>query len=165
MLDKLTQWRYRFTALFSCIVAAGMEGASGGVLWSVDDSIFQMAGFLLLHLTACLILASSFAGLLPWFGMLGVIGALLPVLWWPKPHTADTNQSSWSYLSIPPLPDHSPSPRRLGPMHYGVASIGGVLQGASDLGQRQQSVLATLRLRDHEAIPLLRWRRLRRRAA
>ena len=41
-------------------------------------------------------------------------------------------------------------------MHYGVASIGGVLQGASDLGQRQQSVLATLRLRDQEAIPLLR---------
>ena len=178
MPDKLTQWRNLFTALFTCVVAVGMEGASGGVLWSVDNSIYQIAGFLLLHLTACLILASEFTGLLPlalrhsdrrtaflifclsffipWFGMLGIIGALLPALWWPKPHIDNQNQSGWSYLSIPPLPDHSPSPRRLGPMHYGVASIGGVLQGASDLGQRQQSVLATLRLRDQEAIPLLR---------
>jgi len=178
MLDKLTQWRNPFTALFACVVAAVMEGASGGVLWYVDNSLHQIAGFLLLHLTACLILASAFTGLLPlslrhsgrrtadlifclsffipWFGMLGIIGALLPVLWWPKPHTDDSNHSGWSYLSIPPLPDHSPSPRKLGPMHYGVASIGGVLQGTSDLGQREQSVLATLRLRDHEAIPLLR---------
>jgi polysaccharide biosynthesis protein PelE len=178
MLDKLTQMRTFIPKVFSCVVAAGMEGISGAVLWQLDNNIYKITGFLLLHLAASLILASSFTGLLPlaqrnsgrrtaffifslcffmpWFGMVGIIGALLPVLWWPKPRTDGQARSAWSYLSIAPLPDRSPSAHKRDLLHYGVASIMNELHGASDLEQRQQKVLTTLRLRDNEAIPLLR---------
>lgn len=178
MLDNLTQWRSLIAGLVACAVAVALEGSSAWVLWSTDSSSYPLAGFLLLHVIACLTIASAVADLLPlgrpvssrrvsflalalclfipWFGMLGIIGGLLPALWWPKKHSADRRPEAWSYLSIPPLPDHSPTPRQPGTLHFGVASIAGILQGASELGQRQQGVLATLRLRDNEAIPLLR---------
>jgi hypothetical protein len=178
MSDKLTQWRKFIAELVACAVAFTLEGGSAWVLWSTESSSHQLAGFLVLHVIACLIIASAVAGLLPlgrpisgrrvsflifalclfvpWFGMLGIIGGLLPALWWPKQPSADPRPEAWSYLSIPPLPDHSPQPRKPGALHFGVASIAGILQGASELGQRQQGVLATLRLRDNEAIPLLR---------
>jgi len=178
MRNNFTQWRRFVAELVACAVAVALEAASGWVLWTADTGTHQLAGFLLLHVTACLIVASAVAGLLPlgqrissrraaffvfglcffipWFGMLGIMGALLPALWWPKQHSSDATPKAWSYLSIPPLPDHSPAPRKFGAMHFGVASIAGILQGASELGQRQQGVLATLRLRDNEAIPLLR---------
>ncbi|MGB5583734.1 MAG: hypothetical protein WBO93_09080 [Gammaproteobacteria bacterium] len=178
MRNNFTQWRRFIAALVACAVALALEGASGWVLWTADSSTHQLAGFLLFHVTACLIFASAVAGLLPlrqrgslrravffvfslcffipWFGVLGVMGVLLPALWWPKKHSSDASTRAWSYLSIPPLPDNSPAPCKQSAMHFGVASIAGILHGASELGQRQQGVLDTLRLRDNEAIPLLR---------
>ena len=177
MWDTLTHRRNLIAKLLVCVLALGLEAGSAWVLWQADSSSQQTGLFLLLHLTACLLLALAFADLLPsqqcisigrttgfvflvcffipWFGMPGIIGGLLPALWWPKKHSDKSHRLGWSYLSIPPLPDHSPTPRKPGAIHYGVASIAGILQGASNLGQRQRGVLATLRLRDIEAIPLL----------
>lgn len=178
MWDTLTHWRNLIAKLLVCALALGLEAGSAWVLWQADSSSQQAGWFLLLHLTACLLLALAFPDLLPssqqrisidritgfvflvcvfipWFGMPGIIGGLLPALWWPKKHSGILRHSGWSYLSIPPLPDHSPTTHKPGALHYGVASIAGILQGASNLGQRQRGVLATLRLRDNEAIPLL----------
>jgi hypothetical protein len=178
MSDGIERWRIYTAEAIAATVAISLEAGSAWLLWTAHTGARGLTGFLLCHLVACLIMASVFTGLLsskhgswkkgtpfvvfslcffiPWFGMLGMIAGVLPALWWPRPGSGATRLSAWSYLSIPPLPDQSPSPREPGTLHFGVASIAGILQGASDLGQRQKGVLATLQLRDNEAIGLLR---------
>jgi hypothetical protein len=176
--QRLKPWRDLTAQLIAIAAAFALEAAAGWIFWYSADQLPRLALAVLVHSLACLVVASAFAALLPplqrdkgrgaalfvWLlcffvpgiGMIGLLVGVLPALWWPAAASAEVSPRAWSYLGIPPLPDHSPKPRELGAMHYGVASISAILQGASDLGQRQRGVLATLRLRDNESIPLLR---------
>jgi hypothetical protein len=155
----------------------GLEASSGGFLSNSDTVANQAVGFLLVHITACIMLAVALARLLstryhrtsaggliivlfslsffiPWAGALGLLCVLVPALIW-REKVPVQQRSSWCNLTIPSLPLHPPdSHGNVGTI--GEARIAGILHGNTNLNERQRAVLSTLRLRDEQAIPLLR---------
>ena len=174
-----TPWttRHKVLATLAVCIAAGLEISSAWYLWNVDTNLDQATRFLVSHTLASVLLATALVLLLstryhtskkgaslfvfslsffiPLFGALGLICVLAPTLWWPKKYSAD-EERLWSYQNIPQLPSQLPNPWHASATVSDNAKIMNVLEGASDPYQRQTSVLATLRLPDQSAIPLLR---------
>jgi tetratricopeptide (TPR) repeat protein len=156
--------------------ALANEAASTWALWSIDSlSAVWLGGILVSHGAAAALMGLAIQSMLPiryrssgpkawllffaisffvpYLGPLGLAFVVVPALHRPRP-VQKRDKTLWQELGIPALPSAAPDPRQFA-SPLGEAGISSLLQNASDPSKRLGAVLATIRLPDKEAVPLL----------
>lgn len=162
-------------ASFVCIMATGADAAAVGLAIATDPSTTVLVSLMIAHLAASQLFSHAWVKLLPLqyrrhpneamafafgsvvflpvLGMLGFFASLAPAL---RRQCAAPMPARWLHPRAARLPTQVAEPRGKSSFVW-AGSLAGTLENAPDPNKRIAALIATLSIKEQDAIPLWRW--------
>lgn len=160
---------------FVCIMATAADAAAVGFAVATDPSAIMLAALVVVHLAASQLFSRALVNLLPLhyrqqeaeamafvFGsvvfvpvlaMVGFLASLVPALCRQR---AVPPPARWLHPRATRLPAQAAEPRGKNSFVW-AGSLAGTLQNAPDANKRIAALIATLSIKEQDAVPLWRW--------
>ncbi|MCJ7799320.1 MAG: hypothetical protein MUP33_06090 [Polaromonas sp.] len=162
-------------ATFVCVMATGADALAVGLAIVVDPSATVLAALVVTHLAASQLFSRALVALLPphygqhavkamafvfgaivFLPILGMVGFLVSVAPALCRQRAAPLPALWLHPRAARLPTQAADPRDKSSFVW-AGSLAGTLANAPDPNKRIAALIATLSMREQDAIPLWRW--------
>lgn len=162
-------------ATFVCIMATSADAMAVGLAIAIDPSTTVLAALAVVHLAASHLFSRALVALLPLhyrqhagqavafvfgaivflpvLGMVGFLASLAPAL---CRQCAVPLPARWLHPRAARLPTQAAEPRGKSSFVW-AGSLAGTLENATDPNKRIAALIATLSIKEQDAIPLWRW--------
>lgn len=162
-------------ATFVCIMAIGADAAAVGLAITTDPSGAVLAALVVAHLASSQLFSRALVQLLPphyrqppneamafifgaivflpVLGMIGFLASLAPAL---RRQCAAPIPARWLHPRAARLPTRAAEPRGKSSFVW-AGSLAGTLENSPDPNKRIAALIATLSIKEQDAIPLWRW--------